>query len=189
MLDDAAKWLNCAHRSLVEKHSSDAQLVQGKYSTDEKECRLRFETVSRRWDAAKAKLTLWLSGQSAKRTGDASGTGNVAEASGRARYLSMARVESRRYMPSATELVAESNGAAEWDLPRELPRESPVVHVNTAVIKMGLGERKTEAELKKVGAREQVREQVRGSGGSLDVLGICHAELVHFFIAMNSLCA
>jgi hypothetical protein len=95
------------------------------------------------------KLTLWLLGQSARHL--AANQGRHDEDGGGEEFhlgehMAVADIAARRYMPSRTELVADINGTALWEEPTEMRRESPLVSVNTAVLKMGLPPEKNTLE-------------------------------------------
>ena len=72
-------------------------------------------------------------------------------------HRAIADVITGRYMPSSSHLVAETNGTSERDPPTCRPRISPVLQVNTAVLKLGLGDKKP----KKVSPSEE--QQRRGA--------------------------
>jgi hypothetical protein len=120
---------------------SDSDLVKGLYSTSEIEGKQKLDTVTRQWALSSQKLKLWLQGQSAKHlaTAVAAGGDDAGDSGTRVRYKAVARMASSRYMPSATEVVADYNGYGEDEPAQELPRESPLLHINTTVLKMGLG--------------------------------------------------
>mmetsp|Transcript_91850 Transcript_91850/g.183028 ORF Transcript_91850/g.183028 Transcript_91850/m.183028 type:complete len:533 (-) Transcript_91850:75-1673(-) len=148
ILDDNAKWLNCSDRFQVASHMTDQHLVRGKYDTNENACRLRYEGLKTRWSLGQQKLTLWLSGQSTRHLATHT-KHDDGEDEGRphgGKYMAVADIASRRYMPSPTELVAESNGAALWEPPTEMPCEKALCFMNTAVLKMGLPPEKNTAE-------------------------------------------
>ena len=141
VLDDCAKWLNCSDRSAVANRMTDSDLVKGHYSTSETEGKQKLDTVNRQLALSSQKLKLWLQGQSAKHlaTAVAAGESDGGNENTRGRYKAVAHMASRRYMPSATEVVADYNGYGEDEPAQELPRESPLLHINTGVLKMGLG--------------------------------------------------
>ena len=160
LLDENARWLNCTDRSSVH-NLTDTDLVRGKYSTNEQECKARLRQLQKKWDFSLSRLALWLSGQSARHLNAQSG--NVAEergeASGKQRYRAEANLPSRRYMPSATQVVADYNGTADWDSPSALPRESPVIRVNKAVIKMGLSAKAEDPAPRREESSEEVEKK------------------------------
>jgi hypothetical protein len=111
---------------------------RGKYSTSESECRAKHDFLKKRWAVILPRLQLWLSGQSARHSKLASdGAGPVV--GGRERFRAIARIAASRYMPSPTALSKDDNGLGLWEPASQLPREDPVVKVNTAVLKLGLG--------------------------------------------------
>ena len=140
-LDETAKWLNCSDRSAVASKMADGDLVTGRYSTSAVDGKQRLETVNTQWHLSNQKLTLWLQGQSAKHLTPAAAAAAAAAGGGgsKVRYVASAQLASRRYMPSASEVVADYTGYGLEEPASELPRPSPLVRVNAAVLKLGLG--------------------------------------------------
>lgn len=143
LFTDIASWLNCA-KGLADlaKGLSDLALIRGKYSISEKEGRLRLETLTKRWDMSRARLKLWLSGESARHLSTrGNSTGAEGEPIGGAsKYAAIADISPQRYMPNGEWLSAERNGAAEWEAPATLGAISPVVAAEVGpLVRMGLG--------------------------------------------------
>ena len=147
LLEDNARWLNVAEsakgvpgRLRVASQMTDAHLTRPPCPTDAKEAKARLQALRRRWDLSRQKLGLWLEGRSARHLT------KVVEATDKVmppvvdkpRTNGVAQVASRRFMPSPLHLAGDRNGVADWDPPSSLPRESPLLEVNTAVLKMGL---------------------------------------------------
>ena len=142
MLTDVARWLGSS-KGLVGLSSglSDLSLIRpGRYSTDEKESRLRLEDLRKRWNMSKIKLELWLSGKSARHLNDRSQRNDeVEETPFGSSYKAIVDINANRFMPNDEYLSLDRNGMAEYEEPVPLCAISPVVQVNKRILRMGLG--------------------------------------------------
>jgi hypothetical protein len=118
-------------------------IKSGKYSTNEAECRIRYQNLKNRYGLVLPRLSQWVEGQEA-RPGTNKGikldndNDDDEETNRHKSVTAIAEVATRRYMPSTIAAPLHANGYAEWDEVREVPKESPIVLVNEKALKMGI---------------------------------------------------
>lgn len=118
-------------------------MYSGKYSTNESECRVRFQKLKQRYALVLPRLNKWITGQEAGNNKDLNdqglksnhGRNNHQTQHGTTAY---AEVATRRYMPSTIKAAVDANGYAEWEEIKKVPKESSKININVKMLKLGI---------------------------------------------------
>jgi len=143
LLNDNAKWLNCNGHEAVAANLTDQFLIQGKYSTNESECRYRYQQLKTKYQTIIPKLELWLSGndKNDKNNKNNNNLNNYFNLKSNQKYhRAVAEISSIRYMPSEVAAPLHSNGYAEDEFVQDASRtmELPIVKIHYPTLKMGI---------------------------------------------------
>lgn len=168
VLHDNANWLNCT-KGLPELAAglSDLALCRGTYSTSERECRLRLESLQKRWATSCERLKHWLSGESASRLSQREQKSTGQETGEhKSDYRAVVDIDPERYMPNDQWLAVERNGIGDWEGPMAPENAiNPVININERLVRRGLAGKDAEEDLFKdnstaaIAAQERRREK------------------------------